>query len=225
MTRLVWWIAAALVAGCNAAPPRHSDVPLPANSPVSTQRELQAADHWQLTAASIAATTSGMIRDNPQAAAQRYRIESPLDDTPFARAFHALLVTELVRAGVSVAPGGPDAIPIAYQLQLLEFGPDRRTGYPLYRSAQSYPPALRIEDPAQIRGTRAPRHELIVTVSIERDGAYWLRRSDIYYLRDADAALYLPAAQQTRPRLVDLIRSHEAARLEAEGWPDYAIPH
>jgi hypothetical protein len=225
MTRLVWHIAAALLAGCNAQTPRHSDVPLPASYPVSTQRELQAADHWRLTAASIAATTSAMIRDNPQAASQRYRIESPLDDTVFARAFHALLVTELVRAGVSVAPGGPDAIPIATDLQLLEFGPDRRTSYPLYQSAQSYPPALGIEDRAQIRSTHAPRHELIVTVSIERDGAYWLRRSDIYYLRDADAALYLAATERTRPRLIDLIRSHEAARLEAEGWPDYAIPH
>jgi hypothetical protein len=86
------------------------------------------------------------------------------------------------------------------------------------------PPELGVSDPSELSGREVQRHELLVTTSIVRDDAYWLRRSDIHYVRDQDAAMYRAAGLERQRRLIDLVRAHESRRLEAEGWPHYAMP-
>jgi hypothetical protein len=222
--RTLWSLALLAAVGCSNEPQRYTQVPLPTNHPVTTQRELQAVQHWRVLAASIATATRGLMDTDPASLAQRYRVEPAIPSTAFAEAFHALLVTELVKAGVAIAPDAPDAVPVRYEIQLLEFGPDRETGYSVYTTSRSLPPELGIADPSELSGRAVQRYELLVTTSIVRGDAYWLRRSDIHYVRDEDAALYRTASLERQRRLIDLVRAQEAQRLEAEGWPHYAIP-
>jgi hypothetical protein len=203
-----------------SGPPRHhSQVPLP-----TTQRELQAVQHWRVLAASVATGTRSLIEQHPAGLTQRYRMEPAVPSTPFAEAFHALLVTELVKAGIVITPDVAGAVPIRCEIQLLQFGAGRKTGYWVYGTSSTLPPELGIDDPSELSSSGVPRHELLVTTSILREGAYWVRRSDIHYVRDEDAALYRTASLERQRRLIDLVRVREAQRLEAEGWPHYAIP-
>jgi hypothetical protein len=207
-----------------SAPQHYSQVPLPTNHRISTQRELQAVQHWRVVAASVAIATRRLIEQDPAGLARRYRVEPAVPWTPFAEAFHALLVTELVKAGIAITPDAAGAVAIRYEIQLLEFGPDRKTGYWVYGTG-SLPPELGISDSSELSSGGVPRYELLVTTSILRDGAYWVRRSDIFYVRDEDAPLYRTASQdRQQQRLIDILRAYEAKRLEAEGWPSYAIP-
>jgi hypothetical protein len=224
MARTLWSLVLLALAGCSSEPQRYTQVPLPANHPVSTQLELQAVQHWRILAASIATATRSLIDSDPAASAGRYRVEPAVPPTAFSEALHTLLVTELVKAGVAIAPDAPDAVALRYEIQLLEFGPGRETGYWVYTGGENLPPELGIDDPSQLSAHDVQRYELLVTTSIVRDGNYWLRRSDIHYVRDRDAGLYRTATLERRRRLIDLVRAHEAQRLDAEGWPHYAAP-
>jgi hypothetical protein len=210
--------------GCSSEPQRYAQVPLPANHPVSLQRELQAVQHWRVLAASVAANTRSLMDSDATASSLRYRVAPAVPTTAFSDAFHALLLTELVRAGVPVVAEAQDAVAIRYEIQLVQFGPDREAGFWLYDS-RSLPPELGVSDLSEISGHDVRRFEILVSTSIVRDDTYWLRRSDIHYVRDEDAALYRAAGLERQQRLIDLVRAHEARRLQAEGWPRYAIPH
>ncbi|MCC7548122.1 MAG: hypothetical protein IT532_10180 [Burkholderiales bacterium] len=217
--------AALALAGCHTPPYRHSAVPLPANHPTSLQRELQAVQHWQMLAASIALATRAMLDAEPGMLGHPFSVMPPQPASEFSLAFHELLVTELHKAGVRVAAPPARSTAIRYAIRLVEFGQGRRTDYPFYATNDSLPPELAVADQSEISDRRVPRHELLVTTSILRGDGYWLRRGDIHYLRDEDAGLYrVDGSALADARLIDVVRTQESRRMRAEGWPAYALP-
>lgn len=210
---------------CHTPPYRYSAVPLPANHPTALQRELQAVQHWQLLAANIALATRRMLEAEPQVLNHPFSVVPPQPASAFSRAFHELLITELHKAGVHVAVPPATGTAIRYAIHLIEFGDGRRTDYPFYATEDSLPPELSVTDQSEVSDRRVPRHELLVVTSILRGGSYWLRRSDIHYLRSEDAELYHPHSQALADaRLIDMVRAQESRRMRADGWPAFALP-
>lgn len=220
--------AAALVlstAAACSAPQRYSPIPLPANHPTSLQREVQAVHHWRLMAASIALATRQMVESEPGGMTASFTLVPSQQTSDFSQAFHELLITELHNAGLRIAIPPAAGTAIRYTIQLVEFGDGRRTDYPLYATDGNLPPELAVTDASEISDWRAPRHELMVTTSIQRGDSYGLRRSDIYYLRSEDAQLYRPGSSGLAyTRLIDLVREQETRRMRAGGWPSYSLP-
>lgn len=219
-------LALALVAtGCHTPPYRYAAVPLPTNHPTSLQREVQAVQHWQMMAANIALATRSMLDAEPETLGHPFAVVPPQPATAFSDAFHELLVTELHKAGVNVAVPPAAGTAIRYAIRLVEFGQGRRTDYPFYANNDSLPPELAVTDQSEISDRRVPRHELLVTTSILRRDGYWLRRNDIYYVRDEDAELYrVHGNALADARLIDLVRAQETRRMRTDGWPGYALP-
>jgi len=219
-------VALALVtSACHTPPYRYAAVPLPTNHPTSLQREVQAVQHWQLMAANIALATRAMLDAEPETLGHPFSVVPPQPTTAFSAAFHELLVTELHKAGVHVAAPPAAGTAIRYAIRLIEFGQGRRTDLPFYANTDSLPPELAVTDPSELSNRRVPRHELLVTTSILRGDGYWLRRNDIYYLRDEDAELYrVQGNALADARLIDLVRAQESRRMRTDGWPGYALP-
>ena len=219
-------LALALVAtGCNTPPYRYAAVPLPTNHPTSLQREAQAVQHWQMMAATIALATRAMLDAEPETLDHSFAVVPPQPATTFSAAFHELLVTELHKAGVNVAAPPAAGTAIRYAIRLVEFGQGRRTDLPFYANTDSLPTELAVTDRSEISDRNVPRHELLVTTSILRGTGYWLRRNDIYYLRDEDAELYRAHGHALADaRLIDLVRAQESRRMRTDGWPGYALP-
>jgi len=210
---------------CHTPPYRYSAVPLPANHPTALQRELQAVQHWQLLAANIALATRRMLEAEPQVLNHPFSVVPPQPASAFSRAFHELLITELHKAGVHVAVPPATGTAIRYAIHLIEFGDGRRTDLPFYATGDSLPAELAVTDASELSDRRVPRHELLVITSILRGGSYWLRRSDIHYLRSEDAELYHPQRHGLADtRLIEVVRAEEARRMRADGWPAYAWP-
>jgi len=213
------------IMGCSTPPYRYSAAPLPTNHPTSLQREVQAVQHWQMLAANIALATRAMLDAEPDTLGHPFSVVPPQPASEFSAAFHELLVTELHKAGVRVVAPPAHGTSIGYAIRLVEFGQGRRTDYPFYATNDSLPPELAVTDQSEISDRNVPRHELLVTTSILRGDTYWLRRSDIHYLRDEDADLYrVGGSTLAEGRLIDLVRAQESRRMRADGWPAYALP-
>jgi len=224
-SRLAGAALALSVAACNTAPYRYAAVPLPTNHPTALQREVQAVQHWQLLAASIALATRSMLDAEPETLNHPFSVVPSQPSSEFSRAFHELLVTELHKAGVRVAAPPAGGTAIRYVIRLIEFGDGRRTDYPFYATNDSLPPELGVTDQSELSDRSVPRHELLVTTSILRGDGYWLRRSDIHYLRSEDAELYRPHSHAlAQASLIDIVRTRESRRMRADGWPAYALP-
>lgn len=213
------------LAGCHTPPYRYSAVPLPANHPTALQREVQAVQHWQLLAANVALATRRMLEAEPQVLNHPFSVVPPQPASAFSRAFHELLITELHKTGVHVAVPPATGTAIRYAIHLIEFGDGRRTDLPFYATGDSLPAELAIADASELSDHRVPRHELLVVTSILRGGSYWLRRSDIHYLRSEDAELYRADGHVLADaRLIDIVRAQESRRMRADGWPAFALP-
>ena len=106
-------LALLIVVGC-------TNRPVPALRPIVLQNSLEAVDHWNVLAAETAAEIAAAVGGG----GARVSIEGNRK-TPFGRAFHDFLTTQLVRNGVDVAPDGDGAVKVVYEVQVVNYPGDR----------------------------------------------------------------------------------------------------
>lgn len=207
---------ATLILGGGCTTP-YSEAPVAVNFKTTEQDKLQAAQHWNVVATDIAAAVAKNTG--------KYRAVSlaPAPNSSFGRAFHELLLTRLVAAGVPLVKTGAaaDAV-LAIDTQLLEFRADRpvRTDVGLLTALTAGVWAVQAWGPegawatSQVLGGATalaatadalswwrskyphggtPQSELIVNASLTEGERYVARASSVYYLADVDAALYATA--------------------------------
>ncbi|WP_407280578.1 hypothetical protein U5817_09860 [Aromatoleum evansii] len=197
-----------------------SPAPVATNFPLSHQKVARTAHHWDVVAEDVVGQTLQAISAKPQLQSRGVYV-APAKSTAFNAAFRDFMVTRLVNAGANVAvcrtkstgAGGFAAdgrdVEIIYDTQLVVHS-DRAPAY--------QPPALTVlaSGVAVVRelaiggegvaatlsgvalaewwagyAARPTRSEIIVTTTIAEQNRFVARQSDVYYVPDGDARLFM----------------------------------
>ncbi len=160
--------------------------PTPVGQLMPTQETMHTASHWQALAADTAKQISGLRDSAVNEAARRAEIAGepfsepdltfaenvsfyvePLDPSmPFARAFHDLLVTNLVQTGADVVLRREDAYVVHYNVQPVHHDNTDTVNLDAFS-------------------------EVMITVSVLDGGKLLMRRSKVYYVDDDEFFQYL----------------------------------
>ncbi|NMG45640.1 hypothetical protein GPA22_18140 [Aromatoleum toluvorans] len=206
--------AAIAVVGCA------SPVPVAQNFPLSHQKVARTAHHWDVVAKDVVSQTLQAIATKPQLQSRGVYVV-PAKNTAFNTAFREFMITHLVDRGanVSVCKVAPQAgagfsgdgkdVEVQYDTQLVVHA----------KSGPEYqPPMLTIlaSGIAVVRNTALAGHttsatlggiaaaewwagylaspsraEIIVTTTIAEQNRFVSRTSDVYYVPDGDARLFM----------------------------------
>ena len=193
-----------IVTGCS------SQVPYPKSFPSATQLKPKASQHWQVMADDVVTQTQVSIERTGYLNSRPLYVAPAAYRTAFGDAFNNFLITRLVNRGVPVSNRPEGAVVLEYQSQLVQHGSERNVYYPGTISAltggllvarninlHGLTPAgaavlgIGADVAASfLDGASTSKLELIVTTSITSEGRYVMRKSDVYYLDETDAALF-----------------------------------
>lgn len=188
-----------------------SQIPVATTYPVTYQKKMQAAQHWDVLAADVAQRMhdnlidSGLSRDRAIALS----LQRPKYTSEFGIAFHNLLITHLMDRGFVMSESPTGGLPVSYDIQVVTHK-DRGFVRPppgtftaltgavmVVRNAADHSSAL-----ANMLGavaldvgtgflTDTPNSEIIVTTSVMREDRYVSRVRDIYYVSDNNVEQYI----------------------------------
>lgn len=200
-----------------------SRMPYPAGHPAAPQKVVHSVGHWNILAAATARQIYGMQKGVVMAAEAQaqandggyvpprvvlpdgatFFVEEPDPTMPFAKAFHDMLITQLVAEGVPVNLHRKDAYVLNYAVQMVSH--DRGYHKPLAGSltalgagvaavgaisAYSYPgaagAALALSDLWSSGAGEFPLgdvySEIVINISLVKDGVLLARRTNTYYV-------------------------------------------
>jgi len=193
-----------------------SQVPIAANHPISTQKKAKAVHHWDVLADDVTTQTIMAMRRASVAEGTPLYVNLPADNTTFGKAFRTLLITRMVGRGLPVqSERTPGTIELQYETQLVRHNSSRYAHVPgtfttlaagiwvvrdmIIGDTAVMPAGLALGALADygaghFAGGATPT-ELLITSSITMDKKYVMRKSDIYYIEDADVSLFVDACK------------------------------
>ncbi|MES2952747.1 MAG: hypothetical protein V4858_29815 [Pseudomonadota bacterium] len=194
---------AALLVGCASSP-----IPVSANFPLTVEPKVRSAGHWGLVSNDVVKQTLESL--NKLGVSGNLYVAPPANTSTFDRAFQNFLITDLVKSGRVVQQYPDKALEVSYQTQLVRHNSPRPHFVPgrftmitagLYAA---YGLGLAPVGDKLVGGLHAavgadyiasvdsggPTHtELILTTTIASGGRYLVRKTDIYYIEEADTGL------------------------------------
>lgn len=194
-----------------------SQLPIARNYPISSQKKARAAHHWDVLADDVAEQTLLMtLGKDSTLKGKTFFIQSTQENIVFNKAFRNFLITRMVNRGISVSDKRDGAVEIQYETQLVRHNSNRYTHIPgtftaltaglwvvrdMITSGTSALPGsvglAALADYGMGQYAGGPTHtELIMTTTIIIDSRYVLRKSDIYYIEDADTDLFVEASER-----------------------------
>ena len=202
---IVWafvvFMAAATLSSCG------SQLPIATTFPSSTQRKMQAAQHWDVLASEVADRVEVAFVDRPDLAGRPIFVPQK-GASPFAAAFHELLISQLVFRGMQVSVAQEDSLVLDYSVLGVKHNwrfqrpkPGLLTALPggawavyelsklgygasLYFAAATVAGALL--DYGIGHWATESDNEVIITASLSYNNRYVLHMSNIYYINDPD---------------------------------------
>lgn len=212
-----------------------SQVPVATTYPVSYQRKMQAAEHWDILAADVANRLHDALLAGPVRASGRQcksaialHVQPPQYNSEFGIAFHNLLITHLLEQGFLVSESPSDGCyEVTYGIQVVTHN-DRGFIRPMpglftaltgsvlvLRATGDNNPATAAMlgavglDVASGFLTDNPNSEIIVTTSVMSGARYLTRLRDIYYISDNNVQQYIAQAPAPPPpvttRIMDMV--------------------
>lgn len=204
-------LASLVLAGCGTAP-----IPVASNFDYSVQHKVRSAGHWNLMADDVVQQTLGTLQKNGVGSAAPVYVQLPTNASAFDRGFREFVLTKLVQSSVPVMESGASAeLQLSYATQVVV----HKSARPHYIPGQFTMLAgglmaaygLRTEhldtklvaalglagaaDFANSVNSGGPTHtEVILTTSVSRGGQFVARKTDVYYLEDVDAPLFLSSS-------------------------------
>lgn len=179
-----------------------AQVPKPATYPLTYQRKMQAAHHWDLLAKEVAQRVVA-----EQGTLGTGGVYVPPGKGVFGATYSSLVMTELANSGVTLAAAPEGAAVLGVEVKLVQYRakwPDRyNRAHPGVWTAVGT--IVRLADvmtlnmviPAGVAmdlldgsKTTLTKHEVVVTTSLQKGGQYLMRQSNIYYVNDADRGQY-----------------------------------
>ena len=198
------WVAA--LAGCAQSP-----IPVAGNFDLTEQKKVRSAGHWQVISRDAAKETLKMLDEAGVASNARLAVVAPEKASGFEKTFHDMLTTELVRSGRRVAPSNQNVVQVSYTVQVVEHKSDRPHHIPgiytMLTAGVGVVYGLRNQHlDAQLAGVLGgavvadyassvysggpTHHELVLTTSAGTPDQILARKTDVYYIEDADASLF-----------------------------------
>lgn len=198
-----------------------SQIPVATTYPVSYQKKMQAAHHWDVLTEDVANRLHDSLIGSgaQQGRAVSLYVQQPRYNSDFGEAFHNLLITHLLERGFSITENPSAGLPLSYDVQVVSHN-DRGFIRPvpgLFTGLASSVFVLRgIADQSATAAwllgavetdivtgyiTDNPNHEIIVTTSVMNGDRYVTRLRDIYYISDNNVGQYVaqgPAPVTTR---------------------------
>ncbi len=187
-----------------------SKTPVPSSYPYSTQKQMQAAEHWQILAKDIGNDIS-LLTGSENFISQPLSVTT-YDNSPFSQAFRSLLTTELVNSGIRLtnSSGGYE---LYWSVQQVSHQTSRShtkvppgtylgmsaLGYGVYKlwtDSTQFAEFLAVGAGAEaLRGlayldTKLPHNEIIININIQKEDELVYRFSNIYYINDLDTGHY-----------------------------------
>lgn len=207
-----------IISGC------FSRIPEPVAYPASQQQKMQASNHWQVLAADVASRINReLIVSDYLSAAVFIRETCGDEDHPckshttssFDEAFRDLLITSLVNIGVPVlTKENDDSFKVNYKVQLVSHRANRiptikpgliTAGSILITVFRNVPHEISsifttaILELANQNLVTSGKYEIIITTSININGDYLYRGSDMYYINHKDSDHYWMTKPQPSP--------------------------
>ncbi len=213
-------LAVATLAGCAQSP-----IPVSGNFDLTEQKKVRSAGHWQVISRDAVRETLKMLDDSGVAANARVSLVTPEKATPFEKAFHEMLTTDLVRSGRRVAAGNATgAVLLSYNVQLVEhksprphFVPGIHTmlgagvaalyGIRNYHADVHAAAGLAVlgatDYAASVNSGGPTNFELVLTTSAATPDQTLARKTDVYYIENADTSLFKNAAEPKTLKVVN----------------------
>jgi len=222
--RIATGLAVALLSGCAM----QSQVPIPENEPLSYQKVIRASHHWDLMAADVADQVKASLAMSGYKDNRPLYVSAPTEreSSEFGRAFHNLLVSQLVTQGTIVATTASGALGVSFDAQVVAHNRERiayrpgtltalggglpvlrgiaRHGSPGVKEAAFLGVMAGADAATAVHAGPPPRTEVIVTTSVTDGPRFVTRKTDIYYIEEADATLFLPPDPPRGPWLKDV---------------------
>jgi len=198
--------ATVVLAGCAYAP-----IPVAENFKYTSQPKVRSAGHWELVSKDVVAQTLATL-EQAGAAGAPLHVALPPNPSTFEYAFRDFLITQLVQGGAPVmqAPGG--TLDVTYQAQVVRHDSDRPHFVPgiitMLASGVGVGHGIRhyhvdahiayglglavVADYANSINSGGPTNtEMILTTTVTRGGQFIARKTDVYYLENADTPLFM----------------------------------
>ena len=200
--------AVALVSGCATKAP----IPLAENFELTVQPKVRSAGHWELLSRDVVAQTLGTLEKSGIAPNTPLHVALPANPSAFDLAFRDFLITQLVQSGARVQQMPGQALDVTYNTQLVRHNSARPQFIPgqftmlagglmaAYGLRHQYIDAqllgalgltVAADYGASINSGGPTNTEMILTTTVTRGGQYVVRKTDVYYLENADTPLFM----------------------------------
>ncbi|NUN60295.1 MAG: hypothetical protein HUU13_04175 [Burkholderiaceae bacterium] len=200
--------AVATMVGCASRAP----IPLAENFELTVQPKVRSAGHWELVSSDVVAQTLATLDKVGVAPGTQLHVALPANPSSFDLAFRDFLITKLVQSGAPVQQMPGQALDVTYHTQLVRHNSERPHFIPgqftMIAAGLMAAYGLRHEHlDAQLLATLGltaaadygasvnsggpTNTEMILTTTVTRGGQYIARKTDVYYLENADTPLFM----------------------------------
>lgn len=200
--------AAATLVGCASKSP----IPLAENFELTVQPKVRSAGHWDLVSRDVVAQTLGTLEKAGIAPGPQMYVAMPANPSPFDQAFRDFLITKLVQSGAQVQQTPGQTLDVTYHAQLVRHNSARPHFIPgqftmlaagvmaAYGLRHEYLDTQLVAALGLAAGADYARSiyaggptniEMILTTTVTRGGQYVARKTDVYYVENADTPLFL----------------------------------
>ena len=199
--------AVAILAGCATKSP----IPLAENFELTVQPKVRSAGHWDLLSRDVVAQTLQTLDKAGIEPHSQLYVALPPNPSEFDQAFREFLITKLVQRGAAVQQMPGQSLDVTYHTQVVRHNSARPHFIPgqftmlttglmaAYGLSHEHIDmqllatvglAAAIDYGASVNSGGPTNTELILTTTVTRGGQYVARKTDVYYLENADTPLF-----------------------------------
>ena len=211
--------AVATMVGCaNRAP-----IPLAENFELTVQPKVRSAGHWELVSRDVVAQTLATLDKAGVAPGMPLHVALPPNHRAFDVGFRDFLITKLVQSGATVQQMPGQTLDVTYHAQVVRHNSERphfipgqftmitaglMAAYGLrheHLDAQMLGAlglAVAADYGASVNSGGPTNTEMILTTTVARGGQYLARKTDVYYLENADTPLFMRPSKSVNMKVV-----------------------
>jgi len=211
--------AVATMVGCaNRAP-----IPLAENFELTVQPKVRSAGHWELVSRDVVAQTLATLDKAGVAPGTPLHVALPPNPSAFDVGFRDFLITKLVQSGATVQQMPGQTLDVTYHAQVVRYNSERphfipgqftmitaglMAAYGLrheHLDAQMLGAlglAVAADYGASVNSGGPTNTEMILTTTVARGGQYLARKTDVYYLENADTPLFMRPSKSVNMKVV-----------------------
>ena len=211
--------AVATMVGCaNRAP-----IPLAENFELTVQPKVRSAGHWELVSRDVVAQTLATLDKAGVAPGTPLHVALPPNPSAFDVGFRDFLITKLVQSGATVQQMPDQTLDVTYHAQVVRHNSERphfipgqftmitaglMAAYGLrheHLDAQMLGAlglAVAADYGASVNSGGPTNTEMILTTTVARGGQYLARKTDVYYLENADTPLFMRPSKSVNMKVV-----------------------